>query len=62
MSNDTYFRFLACTCIRTCWRAWAVALLWLVPQTNKAGVEYAESTLMALTASQALVNRRSYDF
>jgi len=33
----------------------SVALLWLVPQTNVSGVDYAESTLMALTGSQALV-------
>jgi predicted nucleic acid-binding protein len=33
----------------------SVALLWLLPQTNEAGVDYAESTLMALRESQALV-------
>lgn len=32
----------------------SVALLWLVPQTNPAGVEYAESVLMALKSSQAV--------
>jgi predicted nucleic acid-binding protein len=33
----------------------SVALLWLVPQTNQAGVEYAEATLKALMRSQAVV-------
>ena len=33
----------------------SVALLWLVPQTNPAGVDYAESVLTALTNSQAVV-------
>ena len=33
----------------------SVALLWLVPQTNTAGVDYADTVLTALTTSQALV-------
>ena len=33
----------------------SVALLWLVPQTNPAGTAYAESALLALRESQALV-------
>jgi predicted nucleic acid-binding protein len=33
----------------------SVALLWLVPQTNPAGVDYASSVLMALKESQTLV-------
>lgn len=33
----------------------SVALLWLVPKTNPAGVEYADATLQALTQSQAVV-------
>lgn len=33
----------------------SVALLWLVPQTNPAGVDYAESVLTALTNAQAVV-------
>jgi hypothetical protein len=33
----------------------SVALLWLVPQTNPTGVDYAEATLKALKASQAIV-------
>ena len=33
----------------------SVALLWLVPQTNPAGVDYAEATLTALKESQAVV-------
>jgi predicted nucleic acid-binding protein len=33
----------------------SVALLWLVPETNPAGVEYAEMTLVALKESQAVV-------
>jgi len=33
----------------------SVALLWLVPETNEAGVAYATATLKALKESQALV-------
>lgn len=33
----------------------SVALLWLVPGTNPAGVDYADATLKALKESQALV-------
>jgi predicted nucleic acid-binding protein len=33
----------------------SVALLWLVPQTNPQGVDYAEATLKALQATQAIV-------
>ena len=33
----------------------SVALLWLVPETNAAGVDYAGATLKALGQSQALV-------
>lgn len=33
----------------------SVALLWLVPQTNQAGADYAEATLGALALAQALV-------
>ena len=33
----------------------SVALLWLAPDTNPAGVEYASATLKALKESQALV-------
>jgi len=33
----------------------SVALLWLVPQTNPAGAAYADSALLALKESQALV-------
>ena len=33
----------------------SVALLWLVPETNPAGVDYASATLRALKESQALV-------
>ena len=33
----------------------SVALLWLVPQTNPAGVAYADSVLLALRDSQAVV-------
>lgn len=33
----------------------SVALLWLVPQTNPDGVDYAEATLAALKHSQAVV-------
>lgn len=33
----------------------SVALLWLVPQTNPAGVDYADATLTALKESQAVV-------
>ena len=33
----------------------SVALLWLVPQTNPTGVEYADATLNSLKESQALV-------
>jgi predicted nucleic acid-binding protein len=33
----------------------SVALLWLVPQTNPQGVDYAEATLKALKAAQAIV-------
>lgn len=33
----------------------SVALLWLVPQTNEAGVDYAGTTLQALKESQALI-------
>ncbi len=33
----------------------SVALLWLVPETNPAGVDYASATLKALKESQALV-------
>ncbi len=33
----------------------SVALLWLVPQTNPAGIDYAASTLEALRQSQAVV-------
>jgi predicted nucleic acid-binding protein len=33
----------------------SVALLWLVPGTNPAGVDYAEATLVALKDAQALV-------
>lgn len=33
----------------------SVALLWLVPETNPAGVEYAEMALQTLKESQALV-------
>jgi predicted nucleic acid-binding protein len=33
----------------------SVALLWLVPQTNQAGVDYAEATLKALLETQAVV-------
>lgn len=33
----------------------SVALLWLVPETNPAGVDYASATLNALKESQALV-------
>ncbi len=33
----------------------SVALLWLVPQTNPAGVDYADATLNSLKESQALV-------
>ena len=32
----------------------SVALLWLAPETNRAGVEYAVATLMALKESQAV--------
>lgn len=32
----------------------SVALLWLVPETNPAGVDYAATTLKALKGSQAL--------
>lgn len=33
----------------------SVALLWLVPQTNPAGVDYADAVLTALKESQAVV-------
>lgn len=33
----------------------SVALLWLVPQTNAAGVDYADAVLTALSESQAVV-------
>lgn len=33
----------------------SVALLWLVPQTNLAGVDYADAVLTALKESQAVV-------
>jgi predicted nucleic acid-binding protein len=33
----------------------SVALLWLVPQTNPAGVDYARATLQSLKESQAIV-------
>jgi predicted nucleic acid-binding protein len=33
----------------------SVALLWLVPETNPAGVDYASATLKALKESQAIV-------
>lgn len=33
----------------------SVALLWLVPQTNPQGVDYAEATLKALKAARAIV-------
>jgi predicted nucleic acid-binding protein len=33
----------------------SVALLWLVPETNPAGVDYASATLKALRESQAVV-------
>ena len=33
----------------------SVALLWLVPETNPAGVDYAATTLRALKGSQAVV-------
>lgn len=33
----------------------SVALLWLVPQTNLAGVDYADAVLTALQESQAVV-------
>jgi len=33
----------------------SVALLWLVPETNPAGVDYASATLKALKESQAVV-------
>ena len=33
----------------------SVALLWLVPESNPAGVEYASATLKALKESQAIV-------
>ncbi|HRK38874.1 MAG TPA: type II toxin-antitoxin system VapC family toxin [Burkholderiaceae bacterium] len=33
----------------------SVALLWLVPATNPAGVDYAEATLVALKDAQAVV-------
>ena len=33
----------------------SVALLWLVPQSNAAGVDYADAVLTALTKSQAVV-------
>ncbi|MBP8018911.1 MAG: type II toxin-antitoxin system VapC family toxin [Hylemonella sp.] len=33
----------------------SVALLWLVPQTNPAGVDYADAALAALKTSQAVV-------
>ncbi len=33
----------------------SVALLWLVPQTNPTGVDYADATLNSLKESQALV-------
>ena len=33
----------------------SVALLWLVPQSNPAGVDYADAVLSALTESQAVV-------
>ena len=33
----------------------SVALLWLVPQTNSAGVDYADAVLTALKESQAVV-------
>jgi predicted nucleic acid-binding protein len=33
----------------------SVALLWLVPGTNPAGVDYAEATLVALKDAQAVV-------
>ena len=33
----------------------SVALLWLVPQTNPAGVDYAEATLTSLKELQAIV-------
>lgn len=33
----------------------SVALLWLVPDTNPAGVDYAEATLVALKDAQAVV-------
>ena len=33
----------------------SVALLWLMPETNEAGVDYASSALKALRKSQALV-------
>jgi predicted nucleic acid-binding protein len=33
----------------------SVALLWLVPGTNPAGVDYAETTLVALKNAQAVV-------
>lgn len=33
----------------------SVALLWLVPHTNRAGVDYADSVLIALKESQAVV-------
>lgn len=32
----------------------SVALLWLVPETNPAGVDYAEATLVSLKDSQAV--------
>lgn len=33
----------------------SVALLWLVPQTNPAGADYADATLIALKEAQAVV-------
>ncbi len=34
----------------------SVALLWLVPKTNPAGAAYADSALVALKESQAIVH------
>jgi predicted nucleic acid-binding protein len=33
----------------------SVALLWLVPETNRAGIDYADGTLKALKESRAVV-------
>jgi len=33
----------------------SVALLWLVPQTNPSGIDYADATLTAMKESQAVV-------